>query len=87
MKPKLELFKPCDVCDHDPQDRMFEGKDMNLYKQRKHDRKLVNEYCEEEEMLHSNHKCKPLWKKCCGTLDHYLITLKDSKYGWPKYLK
>ena len=87
MKAKPNLKIPCDICNHDPQDHVFEGKDMNLYKQRKHDRKLVKEYCEEHEMLHSNHKCKPIWSKCCGILDRYHITLKDSKYGFPKYLK
>ena len=87
MKPKLELFKPCDICNHDPRDHVFEGKDMNLYKQRKYDKKLVKEECENHEMLHSNHKCKPEWRDCCGILNQYTITLKDSKYGWPKYLK
>ena len=87
MKAKPNLKKPCDVCNHDPQDRMFEGKDMNLFKQRKHDKKLVKEACEEHAMLYINHICKPVWRKCCGTLDRYTITLKDPKFGFPTYLK
>ena len=87
MRAKANLKKQCIDCGHDPQDRMFEGKDMNLFKQRKQDKKLVKEECVSHEMLHSNHICKPVWRKCCGILDRYTITFKDSKYGFPKYLK
>jgi len=87
MKAKPNLKKPCSECNHDPQDHMFEGKDMNLYKQRRYDKKLVKEECESHEMLHSNHICKPVWRKCCGILDRYNVTFKDPKYGFPKYLK
>ena len=87
MKIKLELFKPCDICNHDPQDHVFEGKEMNLYKQRKRDKKMAKEYCENHEMMHSNDKCKAVWRDCCGILDQYIISLKDPKYGFPKYLK
>ena len=87
MKPKLELFKPCDICNHDPQDHVFEGKEMNLYKQRKRDKKSVKEYCEHHEMMNSNDKCKAIWRDCCGVLDQYRISFKDPKYGWPKYMK
>ena len=87
MKAKPNLKKRCIECGHDPQDRMFEGKDMNLYKQRKNDRKLVKEECESQKMLHSNHICKPVWRKCCGILDRYSISFKDPKYGFPSYLK
>ena len=89
MRAKPNLKKPCDICNHDPQDRIYKewGKDMNLFKQRKHDRKLVKEECESQQMLHSNHICKPVWRKCCGILDRYTITLKDPKFGLPSYLK
>lgn len=87
MKAKPDLFKPCDICNHDPQDHVYEGKDMNLYKQRRYDKKLVKKECEYHEMSYSNHICKPVWRKCCGILDGYTITLKDPKYGFPKYLK
>ena len=87
MRAKPNLKKRCIECGHDPQDRMFEGKDMNLYKQRKQDKKLVKEECESHEMLHSNHICKPIWRKWCGILDRYTVSLKDPKYGFPKYLK
>ena len=89
MRAKANLKNPCDVCNYDPQDRMYEewGKDMNLYKQRRYDKKLVKEECVHHEMLHSNHICKPVWRKCCGILDGYTVTLKDPKYGFPKYLK
>ena len=79
--------KKCLECGHDPADRFFEGKDSNLYKQRKLDRKMVKDYCVEQEQSHSNHKLKPIWRKCCGILDHYQVTLKDPKVGFPDYLK
>ncbi len=79
--------KKCLECGHDPADRFFEGKDSNLYKQRKLDRKMVKDYCGEQEQSHSNHKLKPIWRKCCGILDHYQVTLKDSRAGMPDYLK
>ena len=78
MKRKIKSDKTCNECGHDPVDHYFEGKDLNLYKNRKRDRKLVKEHCEEHEMLYSNHLCKPIWKKCCGLLDEYIISLKDS---------
>ena len=56
MRAKPNLIKRCIECGHDPQDHMFEGKDMNLYKQRKHDKKLVKEACEDHEMNYSNHR-------------------------------
>ena len=87
MKAKPNLRKRCIECGHDPQDRMFEGKDMNLFKQRKHDEKLVKEACEEHEMNYSNHICKPEWRKCCGILGGYTVTFKDPKYGFPDYMK
>ena len=87
MKAKPNLRKRCIECGHDPQDHMWEGKDMNLYKQRKQDKKLVKEECESHEMLHSNHICKPIWRKCCGILDRYSISFKDPKYGFPDYMK
>ena len=87
MKAKPNLRKRCIECGHDPQDHMFEGKDMNLYKQRKHDKKLVKEACEDHEMNYSNHICKPEWRKCCGILGGYTVTFKDPKYGFPDYMK
>ena len=87
MRAKPNLKKRCIECEHDPQDRMYDGKDMNLFKQRKKDRRLVKEECEHHEMSYSNHICKPVWRKCCGILDRYTVTLKDPKYGLPKYLK
>ena len=89
MKAKANLKKRCIDCGHDPQDHIYKDwyKDMNLYKQRKQDKKLVKEECESHQMLFSNHICKPVWRKCCGILDKYLITLKDPKYGFPSYLK
>ena len=79
MKKKIKSDKTCLECGHDPIEHLFMGKDMNMYKRKKHDRKLAKEYCEEEEALYSNHKLKPIWKKCCGILDHYQVTIKNSK--------
>jgi len=77
MKKKIKSDKTCPECDFDPVDHYFEGKDMNVYKNRKKDRKLVKEYCEEHEMMHSNDKCKPIWRECCGILNGYSVTIKD----------
>ena len=79
MRKKIKSDKTCPECGHDPIEHLFMGKDMNLYKKKKWDRKLAKEYCEEEEMLNSNHKIKPIWRECCGILDHYLVVIKDSK--------
>ena len=79
MKRKIKSDKTCNECGHDPVDHYFEGKDFNLYKNRKGDRKLAKEYCEEHEMLHSSDKCKPIWRECCGILDRYSIKIIESK--------
>ena len=77
----------CKECEHDPNDHFFEGTDSNLYKTRKRDVKSVKKYCEKQEQLYSNHKMKPIWKKCCGILDHYQVLLKNPKASFPNYLK
>ena len=69
----------CKECGYDPNDHYFEGIDSNLYKSRKKDIKLAKEYCEEEGASYNNHKLKPMWKKCCGILDYYQVTIKNSK--------
>jgi len=79
MKKKIKSDRTCLECGHDPMDHLFMGKDMNLYKKKKRDRKLVKEYCEEQEMLYSSHKVKPIWKECCGILNYYSVAIKDSK--------
>jgi hypothetical protein len=79
MKKKIKSDKTCPECGHDPVDHYFEGKDMNLYKKRSRDRKLVKEYCKEHEMLYSSHKCKPTWRACCGILASYTVKIKESK--------
>ena len=77
----------CLTCGHDPNDHFFEGKDTNLYKDKKLDRKMVKDYCVEQEQSFSNHKMKPIWKKCCDILDYYQVTLKDPRAGLPSYMK
>tara|TARA_Y100000034_G_C6742515_1_gene329593 strand:+ start:360 stop:611 length:252 start_codon:yes stop_codon:yes gene_type:complete len=79
MKKKIKSDKTCTECGYDPEDHYFEGKEMNLYKHRKRDRKLVKEYCENHKMTHSNDKCKPIWRECCGILDSYSVQIIDSK--------
>ena len=79
MKKKIKSDKTCPECGHDPMEHLFMGKDMNMYKKKKWDRKLAKEYCEEQEMLYSNHKVKPVWRECCGILDRYTVKLKESK--------
>ena len=75
----------CKECGYDPNDHYFEGIDSNLYKSRKKDVVMANEYCEDEESLNSNHKMKPIWKKCCGSLNYYLVTIKNPKKDYPSY--
>jgi hypothetical protein len=87
MKKKIKSDKTCLECGYDPMEHLFMGKNMNLHKKKKLDRKLVKEYCEEQEMLYSNHKVKPIWRECCGILDHYQVALKDPKAGFPNYMK
>ena len=60
-------------------DHVLDGIETNLYKSRKKDVKLAKEYCAEQELFYSNHKLKPIWRKCCGILDSYVVTLKDPK--------
>ena len=79
MKKKVKSDKTCPECDYDPVDHYFEGKEMNLYKHRKRDRKLTKEYCESHEMIHSSDKCKPEWRECCGILNRYAVKIIESK--------
>ena len=61
----------CKTCGYDPFERPMGG----LMKNRKEDRKLVKEYCERESDY--RHTVKPVWKDCCGALDHYNVILKN----------
>ena len=81
------MKKKCLTCGHDPNDHFFEGKDSNLYKQRKLDRKMVKDFCVEQKQAYSNHITKPIWRKCCGILDRYSISFKDPRAGLPSYIK
>ena len=81
------MREKCLTCKHDPKDHLVEGVDANLYKQRKLDHKMVKDYCKDHEQSFRNHKMKPIWRKCCGILDQYQITLKDPKAGFPSYMK
>ena len=36
---------------------------------------MVKDHCEEHEQSFRNHKIKPIWKKCCGSLNYYLVTI------------
>ena len=61
----------CKVCGYDLEARPAGG----LFKSKAVDRRSAKQYCED----HSDyrHKLKPVWKDCCGTLDYYLVTLKN----------
>jgi hypothetical protein len=69
MKP-LEI---CKVCGENPIERGSGG----MYKHNRYDRKLAKEYC--EDTANSSQTIKPIWRKCCGTLDYYKVTIKLSK--------
>ena len=61
----------CKICGYDLEARPAGG----LFKSRPADRRLVKEYCNENSDY--RHKLKPVWKKCCDSLDYYLVTLKN----------
>ena len=69
MKP----LERCKVCGEDPIERESGG----MYKHNPYDRKLAKEYY--ENTANHNQTMKPIWRKCCGTLDHYDVKLKPSK--------
>ena len=69
MKP----LERCKVCGEDPIERESGG----MYKHNPYDRKLAKEYC--EDTANHNLTIKPIWRKFCGTLDHYDVKLKPSK--------
>jgi len=79
MTTKRKSDKTCKECGHDPAEHYFEGKDYNLYKKRKRDRKLVKDYCEEHDRLYSGDTCKSIWKDCCGIFDRYSVVITESK--------
>ena len=68
---KIKKSKMCKECGKDPTERMSGG----LYKKNLLHRKMAKEYCIEQEAFYSNQKLKPIWEKCCGALDYYLVTL------------
>ena len=63
----------CKVCGENPIERESGG----MYKHNPYDRKLAKEYC--EDTANFNQTMKPIWRKCCGTLDYYKVTIKLSK--------
>ena len=74
MGRKKKYCKSCDweLCE-------WEKEYPTFHKDIEFDVKRAKDYCEEHEMLYSNTRCKPLWRKCCGILDHYVITIIDTK--------
>jgi hypothetical protein len=55
-----------------------------MYKDK--DKKLAKEYC--QRTAHSHQTIKPIWRPCCGALDHYKVTIKKSKDPlWKQKLK
>ena len=78
----VKMPKRCKVCGEDPTERESGG----MYKNKKEDKKLAKEYC--ERTANHNQTIKPIWKTCCGTLDHYKVTIKKSKDPlWKQKLK
>jgi len=63
----------CKECGFDPSERVMGG----LMKKSIEDRRLVKEYCERNSDY--RHTVKPIWKKCCGTLERYNVIIKDLK--------
>ena len=68
-KPKEQI---CSECGED----ILENKEDNsLHKKNKYHVMLANDYCEEDELKHSNHKCEVEWCGSCGDLKKYWVTL------------
>ena len=68
-KPKEQI---CDECG----DSIVENKEEDsLHKKNKYHVMLAKEYCEEDELRYSNHKCEVEWCGSCGYLKKYWITL------------
>jgi len=42
-----------------------------MYKDK--DKELAKKYC--ERTAHSHQTIKPIWKPCCGALEHYVVTM------------
>ena len=70
---KVKMPKICKVCGEDPTIRGSGG----MYKNKREDKKLAKDYC--ERTANSNQIIKPIWKPCCGALDHYMVTMKKNK--------
>jgi len=75
--------KSCNTCDW----KLDNGRELPiLHKDIEQDVKLAKEYC--ERTANHNQTMKPIWRKCCGTLDHYKVTIKKSKDPlWKQKLK
>ena len=68
-RKKVNKKNECLECGENPEDRASGG----MYKHKKYDVKLAKEYCEDEG--DTDHKLIPIWKKCCGALDYYLVEI------------
>ena len=78
---KVKKSTMCKICGENPAERMGGG----LYKKNLLHRKMAEDFCEEQEALYGNQKLKPIWKKCCGSLNYYLVTIKNPKKDYPSY--
>ena len=68
-KPKEQI---CSECGED----ILENKeDDSLHKKNKYHVMLAKDYCEEDEIKYSNHKCEVEWCGSCGYLKKYWVTL------------
>ena len=68
-RKKVNKKNKCLECGESPEDRDSGG----MYKHKKYDVRLAKEFCEDEG--DTEHKLTPIWKKCCGTLDYYLVEI------------
>ncbi len=69
----------CDVCGYDVTEHPAGG----MFKHNRYDKKLAKDYCERGASSHQT--VKPIWRKCCGILDHYSVKLKrDNRPAWKR---
>jgi hypothetical protein len=74
---KIAKLKLCKTCHQDILKN--EIRDMLMFQDTYHQLQ-AKDYCEEHELLYSDHKCKPCWCGDCGYLTKYEIIIDHSKW-------
>tara|TARA_Y100000034_G_scaffold73230_1_gene88200 strand:- start:310 stop:684 length:375 start_codon:yes stop_codon:yes gene_type:complete len=75
-RKKKSLTKFCKTCGQDILQN--EIRDMFMFQDTYHQLQ-AKDYCEQHELVYSNHKCKPCWCGDCGYLTKYEIIIDWEK--------